>query len=72
VKTSAEVMKPYDGNDDVIVLVLDTGDRDEKALSRLYCLCVAIISSDVVIPLLIPQFDHCSDIGLAQSRVCPL
>ena len=37
--TSAEVMKPYEGNDDVIVVaILDTGDRDEKALSRLYCL----------------------------------
>ena len=44
VNTSAEVMNPYDGKDDVIVLVLDTGEMEEKALSRLYCLSVAIIS----------------------------
>jgi len=47
VNTSAEVMNPYDGKDDVIVLVLDTGEKEEKALSRLYCLSVAIISLEL-------------------------
>ena len=44
VKISDDVMKPQEGNEDVIILSEDVFASDEKALSRLHCLSVRDLS----------------------------